>query len=155
MGAPAQTSAPAAEPFLTVLARQLRAHDANGAWDGKTEAELLRPFVLDREARRRLPVSGDPDPDVLWRLELFYSAVGLAIEARTGVSCSPIMKMHHEGFGRVVLVGGRLVVVNRFLRDVHRFGFESLEKLAEAGDALVAAGVEIVEALPGAARWEA
>jgi probable nitrogen fixation protein len=39
-------------------------------------------------------------------------------------------KMSHEGFGRTVLTTGRLIVVNRYLRDVHRFGFPSLEKLA-------------------------
>jgi probable nitrogen fixation protein len=150
---PAVAQAPT--PFLTVLARQLRAHDANGAWDRLPDAEVLRPFVLDRAQRRALPVSGDPDPDVLWRVELLYEAVAQAIEARTGVACTPIMKMHHEGFGRMVLVGGRLVVVNRFLRDVHRFGFDSLEALAKAGDDLVQAGVDMIAALPAAARWGA
>lgn len=142
-------------PFLTVLARQLRAHDSNGAWERKPDAELLRPFVLDRAQRRALPVSGDPDPDVLWRVELFHEAVAMAIEARTGVACAPLMKMHHEGFGRLVLVAGRLVVVNRFLRDVHRFGFDGLEALAAAGEALVAEGVKMIETLPIAARWGA
>ena len=28
---------------------------------------------------------GDPDPETIWRLELFYNAVGLAIERVTGV----------------------------------------------------------------------
>ena len=65
---------------------------------------------------------GDPDPETLWRLELFYNAVGLAVERQTGVMVSPMMKMHHEGFGR-------LIVVNKHLRDVHRFGFPSLEKV--------------------------
>ena len=46
---------------------------------------------------------------------------------------SPMMKMSHEGFGRLVLMAGRLIVVNKQLRDVHRFGFLSLEKLAEEG----------------------
>ncbi len=141
------------KPFLAVLARQLRAHDSNGAWERKPDAELLAPFVLDRAQRRALPVSGDPDPDVLWRVELFYEAVAMAIEARTGVACAPLMKMHHEGFGRVVLVAGRLVVVNKYLRDVHRFGFDGLEALGAAGEALVAAGVKMIETLPIAARW--
>ena len=47
---------------------------------------------------------------------------------------SPMLKMHHEGFGRMVLIGGRLIVVNKQLRDVHRFGFDNLGKLAEEGD---------------------
>jgi probable nitrogen fixation protein len=142
-------------PFLTLLTRQLRAQETNGGWDKKPDAELLAPFILDRAQRRALPVSGDPDPDVLWRVELFHEAVAQAIEARTGVPCTPIMKMHHEGFGRLVLVGGRLVVVNRFLRDIHRFGFDSPEALANAGEELVSRGAEMIAAFPDAARWGA
>lgn len=139
--------------FLQELVRQVRAHDAHGAWDGKADPEILRPFVVTREQRREIPLMGDPDPDVLWRLELFHNAVGLLIEKRTGVPCAPLMKMHPEGFGRMVLLGGRLVVLNRFLRDVHRFGFDSLEKLADAGEKLVATGVEMIERLPDTARY--
>ncbi len=77
---------------------------------------------------------GDPDPETLWRLELFYNAIGLAIERSLGIMVSPMMKMRHEGFGRMVLIGGRLIVVNKHLRDVHRFGFDSLEKLVAEGE---------------------
>ena len=66
---------------------------------------------------------------------------------------SPIMKMHHEGFGRMVLTAGRLVVVNKHLRDVHRFGFETLGKLAEEGDKLVRAGVDMIEKFPEVAKY--
>jgi probable nitrogen fixation protein len=47
----------------------------------------------------------------------------VAIERETGQMVSPMMKVSHEGFGRMVLIAGRLVVVNKQLRDVHRFGF--------------------------------
>jgi len=144
---------PGASSFLRELARQLRAQDAHGAWDGKTDWELLAPFIVSRERRREVPAGEDLDPDVFWRIELFYNAVGLAIEARTGIVCTPMLKMQHEGFGRVVLLAGRLVVVNTFLRDVQRFGQESVERLGEAGEKLVACGVEMIERFPEAARF--
>lgn len=140
-------------PFLRELVQQLRAQDAHGAWEGKSDAALLEPFVLSAEQRRALPMMGDPDPETLWRLELFYNAVGLAIERRTGVMVSPMMKMHHEGFGRMVLTAGRLIVVNKALRDVHRFGFASHAKLAAAGDKLVEEGVGMVAQFPAVARY--
>ncbi len=56
---------------------------------------------------------------------------------------SPMLKMSHEGFGRMVLIGGRLIVVNKQLRDVHRFGFDSLGKLAQEGEKHVNAGIEM------------
>jgi probable nitrogen fixation protein len=141
------------DPFLRELVKQWRAQDSHGAWEGKPDTALLAPYVLDAEARRALPLIGDPDPETLWRLELFHNAVGLAIERATGCMVSPLMKMHHEGFGRVVLTAGRLVVVNRHLRDVHRFGYPSLVKLAAAGSQLVADGVAMIERFPEVARY--
>ena len=138
--------------FLKELIKQWRAQDAHGAWDKKSDVELIAPYIITKEQRREVPIIGDPDPETLWRLELFYNAVGLAIERATGIMVSPIMKMHHEGFGRMVLTAGRLVVVNKHLRDVHRFGFETLGKLAEEGDKLVRAGVDMIEKFPEVAR---
>jgi len=46
-----------------------------------------------------------------------------------------------------------LIVVNKNLRDVHRFGFESLEKLSDEGAKLVAAGVEMIDKFPEVARY--
>ena len=145
---------PAAESvFVKELVKQWRAQDAHGAWDGKSDLDLIAPYILTKEKRREIPIIGDPDPETLWRLELFYNAVGLAIERETGVMVSPLMKLHHEGFGRMILTAGRLVVVNKHLRDVHRFGFESLEKLAQEGEKLVAAGVEMIAKFPQVAHF--
>ena len=134
--------------FIQELIKQWRAQDTHGTWDKKSDLELLAPYIIDKEARKQLPIIGDPDPETLWRLELFYNAVGLAIERATGAMVSPMMKMSHEGFGRMVLTAGRLVVVNKHLRDVHRFGFPTLEKLAEEGTKMVQAGVEMIGKFP-------
>ena len=139
--------------FFRELVKQWRAQDSYGAWEKKSDMELLAPYVLDKEQRRAIPIIGDPDPEILWRLELFYNAVGLATERASGVMVSPMMKMSHEGFGRMVLIAGRLIVVNKQLRDVHRFGFPSMEKLAEEGDKLVAGALEMIEKLPEVARF--
>ena len=139
--------------FFRELVKQWRAQDSYGAWEKKSDMELLAPYVLDKEQRRAIPIIGDPDPEILWRLELFYNAVGLATERASGVMVSPMMKMSHEGFGRMVLIAGRLIVVNKQLRDVHRFGFPSMEKLAEEGDKLVAGALEMIEKFPEVARF--
>ena len=132
-------------PFCVELVRQIRARDTYGLWDGKRDEDLLVPFVVDKVAARAIPLIGDPDPAVLARLEQFYAAVALAIEQRSGVMASPLMNVSGEGFGRVVLTCGRLVAVSKTLRDVHRFGFPSLEKLEEAGMRLVEDGIKWIE----------
>lgn len=139
--------------FVKELIKQWRAQDTHGTWEGKSDLTLLAPYIVTKEQRRQMPIIDDPDPEVLWRLELYYNAIGLAIERQTGVMVSPMMKMSHEGFGRMVLLAGRLVAVNKQLRDVHRFGFESMEKLAEEGDKQVAAGVGMVNQFSDAAKY--
>ena len=141
------------DPFIRELIKQIRAQDTHGTWEGKSDTKLLEPYILSAEQRRALPMMGDPDPDTLWRLDLFHNAIGLAIERATGCMVSPMMKMSHEGFGRAVLTAGRLIVVNRHLRDVHRFGYASLAKLAEAGNKLVNEGVTMVETYKEVAHY--
>ena len=140
-----ETTVEQTDSFFRDLALQFRSHDGFGAWDKLTDEQVLKPFIHDAEARRAIPIIGDPDPDVLWRLEIFYNTVALSIEKRTGVMVSPMMKMSHEGFGRMVLIAGRLVVVNKNLRDVHRFGFASREKLLEEAEKLIRQGTEMIE----------
>jgi probable nitrogen fixation protein len=142
-------------PFVQQLIKQLRAQDMNGTWDNKTDLQLLKPYLHTAEERRALPILGDPDPETLWRLELFYNAIAVAIERETGQMVSPMMKMSHEGFGRMVLLAGRLVVVNKQLRDVHRFGFPSLAKLSEAGTKFLNEAVTMIRTYPDVAQYGA
>ena len=139
--------------FLKELIKQWRAQDAHGAWDKKSDLELIGPYIITKEQRREIPIMGDPDPETLWRLELFYNAVGLSVERATGIMVSPMMKMHPEGFGRLVLTAGRLVVINKHLRDAHRFGFDSLEKLVAEGEKLVAGAIAMIEKFPEVAKY--
>ena len=141
------------DPFIRELVKQWRAQDTHGAWEGKTDAMLLDPYVLDAEKRKDLPMMADPDPETLWRMELYYNAIALSIERETKVMVSPMLKMHHEGFGRQVLIAGRLIVFNKQVRDAHRFGFNSLEKLAAAGTKAVTEAVEMIRKFPDVANY--
>jgi probable nitrogen fixation protein len=140
-------------PFVKELIKQWRAQDSHGAWEGKSDATLLAPYIISKEQRREMPIIGDPDPETLWRLELYYNAVGLAIERETGSIATPMMKMSHEGFGRLVLMAGRLVVVNKYWGAVHRFGFETLDLMAADGGKTVAAAVEMIKTFPDVVNY--
>jgi len=139
--------------FVQELVKQWRAQDTHGAWEGKDNATLLAPYIITKEQRKEMPIIGDPDPETIWRLELFYNAVGLAIERETRIMVSPMMKMHHEGFGKMILTAGRLVVVNKQLRDVHRFGFETMEKLAAEGEKFVSEAIAMIRKFPEVANY--
>jgi len=139
-------------PLLKALVNLIRAEDRYGAWERKPDLELLQPFVVTKEARRAIPIVGDPGPEVLLRVEQFYKALCFRIEQRSGLMASPVMAMTHEGFGRLVLVAGKLVVFSKSLRDVHRFGFASLEALVQEGEKAVDEAVQTAETFPEAAR---
>ncbi len=84
----AEDEAALATPFVKCLVRLIRAQDSYGSWEGKADAELLADFIITKEQRRAVPINGDPDPDVLWRLDMFYTAVGRAIGERSGLMTS-------------------------------------------------------------------
>jgi probable nitrogen fixation protein len=143
----------AGSPFLQQLVKVWRAQDSHGTWDTKSDAQLLADYIVTKEQRKAIPIIADPDPETIWRIELFYNSIGLAIEHASRVMVTPMLKMSHEGFGRMVLIGGRLIVVNKQLRDVHRFGFENFAKLAEEGDKQVKSGLDMIEKFPEAAKY--
>ena len=152
---PASDEAMLATPFIQQLIKQMRAQDTHGTWENKSDLQLLKPFIHTAEERRAIPIMGDPDPETLWHLEIFYNAIAVAIERETGQMVSPMMKMSHEGFGRMVLSAGRLIVVNKQLRDVHRFGFPSLAKLADAGGKFLTEAVTMIRTYPDVANYGA
>ncbi len=147
------TLTPAIAGFAAELVMQIRAQDSHGSWERKSDHHLLKDFVVDKEQRRAIPIIGDPDPDTLWRLEVFYGALCLAIERRCGKMVSPMMKLSHEGFGRMVLICGRLVVINKALRDVHRFGFDSLDRLNAEADKMISSAIAMIEQFPAVADY--
>lgn len=138
--------------FLAQLVQVVRAEDTWGTWDEVSDAELLADYVVSDEERRAIPITGDPEPELVWRLEQFYAAVGLLVARRTGFSAEPMSRIHWEGFGRVVLIAGRLVVLSHHLRDVHRFGFASFEALASEGERLATEAIDRIGAHPEVAR---
>jgi len=142
--------ADAADPeiYRDSLVKLMRAHDNYGVWAKKADDEILQGFVLTKEQRRAIPTIGDPDEKVLWRLEIFHTAIAYAITRQSGLDATPLIKISGEGFGRALITVGRLVVVARTLRDVHRFGFESTDALVAAGEALVAQGIDVINRFP-------
>ncbi len=142
----------ASEMFLKSLARQIRANDAYGARERLPDERLLAEFVVSPEQRRERPIIGDPDAKVIWQIEQYYRAVGLAVEATTGIMSTVLISLSSEGFGQAVVVAGRLVLVHRSIRDAHRFGFTTIEKLAESGGKLVGEAMAMLDRFPEVAR---
>ncbi|EIV95138.1 NifX-associated nitrogen fixation protein [Frankia sp. QA3] len=136
-----------AKDFLRDLLDQVRAGDSYGQLDRFSDQQLLAPFVVTKEQRRTIATNCDLDIATAARLRSFYQAVAAATEKATGAFTTTILDLNSEGFGRVIIFAGRLVVLDNALRDVQRFGFNSFEELAARGEALVLGASKLIE------RW--
>lgn len=130
--------------FAREMERQMRALDSYGVYDNAGAAEVLDPYILTKERKREIPVIGDPDEVVISRVKAYYNALAAMIEAETGKMAVPLVVLTHEGFGRALITVGKLVVFDRSLRDVHRFGFKSLSHMKDEADKVLSVATVLV-----------
>lgn len=130
--------------FIKEMLRQMRALDSYGVWEGKSVVEVLAPLVLTPERKKEIPLIGDPDEETMAWVKAFYNAISTLIEKECGLMAIPLLVLSHEGFGRVVITVGKLVVLDKSLRDVHRFGFASLSRMKDEADKLLAVALELI-----------
>ena len=130
--------------FAREMVRQMRAVDTYGTYDDWPVEKILEPFVLTKEKKREIPVVGDPDEIVMSRVKAFYNAISALIEKECGLMAVPVINLTHEGFGRALITVGKLVVMDKTLRDVHRFGFPTASKMKDEADKLLSVAVEII-----------
>ena len=121
-------------PVIRQIVIQLRAMDSYGTYDTWTDEKVVAPMILTKAQRREIPVVGDPDETTISRVKAFYNAVATLIEQECGLMAVPMINLSHQGFGRAIISIGKLIVVDKTLRDVHRFGFDSIEELTDEVD---------------------
>ncbi len=130
--------------FIKEMIRQMRALDSYGTYDGQPGEKLLEPLILTKERKAQIPIVGDPDEVTISCVKAYYNAIAVLIEKECGMMAVPLVHLSHEGFGRALISVGKLIVSDRTLRDVHRFGFESLSKMKTEADKLLSVALEIV-----------
>lgn len=125
----------AKELFIKTLIVQVRALDQFGTWTGKSDADLLQEkYIRTKEDLKNIPIIADIDEMQIKDIRLIFQAVALAFEKITGVMASVVMEMSHEGFGRVVVFAGKIVLCEKFFKDAHRYSFREYSKLEEEGE---------------------
>jgi len=132
--------------FTEELIRQLRATDQFGNWSKMTDEELLaKKYVKTKEDLKKIPIIADIDEMLIGEIKMIYKAVALQFERKTGVMCNVVMEMSHEGFGRCIVIADKIVLVDKYFKDAHRFGYRTLENLYEDGQKLLDRAFEIYE----------
>ena len=132
--------------FIDTLIGQVRALDQFGTWANREDEDILKEkYVKSKEDLKNIPVIADIDEMQIQDIRLVYQAVALAFEKKTGVMCSVVMEMSHEGFGRAVVIADKIVITNKFFKDAHRFSFRTYDKLVEEGDKMLDNALKIYE----------
>lgn len=131
-------------PLIKQMVVQLRAMDSYGTYDTWKDVDVLDPLILTKERRREIPVVGDPDETTISRVKAFYNSLAQSIERESGLMAAPVINISHEGFGRALILVGKLVALDKILRDVHRFGFDSLESLIDEAEKLTGKAVALI-----------
>jgi probable nitrogen fixation protein len=137
--------------FVKEMARQMRALDTYGTYTGWTVEKILDPYILTKERKATIPLIGDPDDETISRVKAFYNAIAVLIEKECKLLAVPLVHLTHEGFGRAIITVGKLVAVEKTLRDVHRFGFPSLSKMKDDADKLLGIALERIGQYPAVA----
>jgi probable nitrogen fixation protein len=127
------------------MIKQLRALDTYDTYEGWSNEKIIDPLVLTKERKREIPIVGDPDEITLARVKAYYNSIASLIEKKGGIMAVPVINITHEGFGRAFVLTGKLIVVDKTLRDVHRFGFPSLEDMSVKTDQVIAKAIELIE----------
>jgi len=132
--------------FLQTLTSQLRALDQFGTWAKKSDEELLcEKYVKSKEDLKNIPIIADIDEMQIQDIRLIFQSIALSFELKTGVMCSVVMEMSHEGFGRAVVLADKIVITNKFFKDAHRYSFRTYDDLIKEGGKMLHNALEIFE----------
>lgn len=134
--------------FLKALVQQIRAQDSYGFYRNWTDELILKPYIVTKQKKREISIEGEVDPATISRINAFFRAVAASIEKETGLISNVVIELGHEGFGWALVFSGRLLLAVKTLRDAHRFGFDSFEKLDEEGTKFVEKGIDLAKRFP-------
>ncbi|MCX7760416.1 MAG: NifX-associated nitrogen fixation protein [Hydrogenothermaceae bacterium] len=131
--------------FLRGLVKKLRAYDSYGTWAKFKDSYLLKPFIKTKEEKKKIDIYSDVDKQTLGLVRLFYEAVALVVEEKSGFFVTVAIDITHEGFGKVLIYSGNIILLERTLKDVQKFGFEGIEDIAKEGEKLINNALKNVE----------
>ena len=134
--------------FMKEMVRQMRALDSYGQYDGQPIEKLLSSLVLSTARKAKIPQLGNPDETTVSCVKAFYNAIAVLVEKECGLLAGSLIHLSHESFERTLITVGKLVVLDRTLRDMHHFGFESLSKMKTKADKYLSVAIEIFSKHP-------
>ncbi len=136
------------EEILKEIVNQIRAYDTYGTWEKKSDHDILNNLFLTKpEKQASLSLMGhcEVDPKALLKLHAYFKAIGALIEKSSGLLTSVVINLDEEGNGIVLIYSGRLILVNKSIRDANKFRFKSLDEMALQAQKFIDKALELLE----------
>lgn len=136
------------EEILKEIVNQIRAYDTYRTWEKKSDHDILNHLFLTKpEKQASLSLMGhcEVDPKALLKLHAYFKAIGVLIEKSSGLLTSVVINLDEEGNGIVLIYSGRLILVNKSIRDANKFRFKSLDEMALQAQKFIDKALELVE----------
>lgn len=136
------------EEILKEIVNQIRAYDTYGTWEKKSDHDILNHLFLTKpEKQASLSLMGhcEVDPKALLKLHAYFKAIGVLIEKSSGLLTSVVINLDEEGNGIVLIYSGRLILVNKSIRDANKFRFKSLDEMALQAQKFIDKALELLE----------
>ncbi len=136
------------EEILKEIVNQIRAYDTYGTWEKKSDHDILNNLFLTKpEKQASLSLMGhcEVDPKALLKLHAYFKAIGVLIEKSSGLLTSVVINLDEEGNGIVLIYSGRLILVNKSIRDANKFRFKSLDEMALQAQKFIDKALELLE----------
>lgn len=135
--------------FLESLLAIVGAHDIYGTYRQLSEEQKLsRFFLITPEERAEMESCGKQLEKSKAQTRLFFQAMALAIEQRTGRMVSSIVELNDDGCGRALLYSGRLVLLCKSIRGASPFAFVETERASKDGEKYIASSIEWLDKYP-------
>ncbi|TCK62260.1 DUF269 domain-containing protein [Seleniivibrio woodruffii] len=132
-----------ARSFRDVLITKIRSHDPHNIWKNVADDTLItRYYVVTKEEKKKIDAFKAISPETVAKIRLYYETVALAVEESCGQMIITVLDINTEGFGRALLIYEDFILLQKFHRNAHKFGFATLEEVLEEGEKLVAKTLE-------------
>ncbi|ADC89062.1 conserved hypothetical protein [Thermocrinis albus DSM 14484] len=134
------------EEVLKEIVRQVRAYDTYGTWEKRKDEDILKEFL--KTSSKQIAHAGGScslDPRAMLKLHAYFKALGVIIERLSGYLTSAVINIDHEGNGTVILYAGRLILINKSIRDANNFGFKSTDNIKQEAEKLINKALQLIE----------
>lgn len=115
-----------------IIAEKIRGNDSFNVYKRISDEDLIMK-VLTRKKRSLNDLYENISDDNVFAVKIFYESIAVMAERMLGVQVNCCFDISMEGFGKVLLYHEYYILFIKHLRNLHQFGFNSMESINRQG----------------------